>query len=176
MAQAFDKEPDIGALFSDAFLINDESAVLSVSLWERRKYTPRRQAAFRRNPAAQLLQYNPATGATLAFRSEFVRQLTPIPEGWVHDAWIALLIATQSRLQLLPEKLIRYRLHAAQQIGVKRIKPSDDQLVKQWSALDARLATLSATSALDPKIRRMVRKKLHFFETRKAFEATDSRG
>ena len=81
--------------------------------------------------------------------SSFVPPVTPIPEEWVHDAWIALLIATQSRVALVPEKLISYRIHSAQQIGVKQLRPSDDLLVKKWTALEERLAALP----VDPKIR-----------------------
>ena len=92
--------------------------------------------------AAQLLKYNPATGATYVFRSSFVPLVTPIPEEWVHDAWIALLIATQSRVALVPEMLISYRIHSGQQIGVRQLRPSDDLLVNKWSALEERLAAL----------------------------------
>jgi glycosyltransferase involved in cell wall biosynthesis len=166
LAQILENEPGVGGVFSDAALINDESQLLPQSLWERRKYSPRRQAELRRTGAAQLLKYNPATGATYVFRSSFVPMVTPFPEEWVHDAWIALLIATQSRVALVPEKLISYRIHSAQQIGVKQLRPSDDLLVKKWTALEERLAGLP----VDPKIRRIARKKLQFFQSRQALK------
>jgi glycosyltransferase involved in cell wall biosynthesis len=164
IAQILEQDPAVGGLFSDATLINHESQLLPESLWERRKYTPRMQRELRRTGVAQLLRYNPATGATFAFRASFVPLIRPIPAEWVHDAWIALLIATQSRLLLLPEKLISYRIHSAQQIGVNRLRPSDDMLVKQWTALQERLAAWP----VDPGIQRIARKKLQFFETRQA--------
>jgi hypothetical protein len=92
--------------------------------------------------------------------------IVPIPEEWVHDAWIALLIATQARVLLLPEQLISYRIHSAQQIGVKRATPSDDLLVRRWTALAERLATFS----LDPTIDRVLHKKLNFLKTRRALK------
>ena len=119
LASVLDSEPQVGGVCSNAFLMDETSECFPDSLWERRNFTPRMQAAFQRNSALQLLQYNAATGATFAFRSEFVKQVTPIPPEWVHDAWIALLVATQSRVQLVPEKLISYRIHPAQQIGVE---------------------------------------------------------
>jgi glycosyltransferase involved in cell wall biosynthesis len=163
LAQVLEK-PGVGGVFSNAALINDQSELLPESLWERRKYTSRRQEELRRTGVSQLLKYNPATGATFAFRSSFVPQISPIPKEWVHDAWIALLIAAQSRLVPLPEKLISYRIHSAQQVGVKRLRPSDDLLVTQWSALQERLAALP----VDPGVRRIARKKLQFFKTRQA--------
>jgi glycosyltransferase involved in cell wall biosynthesis len=175
LASVLDSEPQVGGVCSNAFLMDERSEPFPDSLWERRNFTPRLQAAFQRNSALQLLQYNAATGATFVFRSEFVKQITPIPPEWVHDAWIALLVATQSRVQLVPEKLISYRIHAAQQIGVRpsrlgmqnaRATASDALLVRRWTVLAAKLATLP----VDPIIRRLVQKRLMFFETRAALK------
>lgn len=173
LAKVLDSEPEVGGVCSNAFLVDESSQPFPESLWERRNFTPRMQAAFHRNSALQLLQYNAATGATFVFRSEFVKQITPIPPEWVHDAWIALLVATQSRVQLVPEKLISYRIHPAQQIGVRptglgvqnaRPRTSDALLVRRWTLLAARLAALP----VDPVIIRLVRKRLKFLETRSA--------
>jgi glycosyltransferase involved in cell wall biosynthesis len=165
LASVLGSEPHVGGVCSNAFLMDETSECFSDSLWERRNFTPRMQAAFQRNSALQLLQYNAATGATFVFRSEFVKQVTPIPPEWVHDAWIALLVATQSRVQLVPEKLISYRIHPAQQIGVRpRATVSDATLVRRWTVLAARLATLP----VDPIISRLVHKRLRFLETRAA--------
>jgi glycosyltransferase involved in cell wall biosynthesis len=167
LAGVLDSEPQVGGVCSDAFLMDETSECFPDSLWERRNFTPRMQAAFQRNSARQLLQYNAATGATFVFRSEFVKQVTPIPPEWVHDAWIALLVATQSRVQLVPEKLISYRIHPAQQIGVRpRAAVSDAVLVRRWIVLAARLATLS----VDPSISQLVHKRLRFLETRAALK------
>ncbi|MGA8742946.1 MAG: hypothetical protein WB561_17295, partial [Terracidiphilus sp.] len=37
---------------------------------------------------------------------------------WVHDGWLAWMIALHSRLGLIAEPLIDYRIHAGQQLGV----------------------------------------------------------
>jgi glycosyltransferase involved in cell wall biosynthesis len=167
LAGVLDSEPQVGGVCSNAFLMDETSECFPDSLWERRNFTPRMQAAFQRNSARQLLQYNAATGATFVFRSEFVKQVTPIPPEWVHDAWIALLVATQSRVQLVPEKLISYRIHPAQQIGVgPRATVSDALLVRRWAVLAARLATLP----VDPRISQLVHKRLRFLETRAALK------
>jgi glycosyltransferase involved in cell wall biosynthesis len=167
LAGVLDSEPQVGGVCSNAFLMDETSECFPDSLWERRNFTPRMQAAFQRNSARQLLQYNAATGATFVFRSGFVKLVTPIPPDWVHDAWIALLVATQSRVQLVPEKLISYRIHPAQQIGVRpRATVSDALLVRRWAVLAARLATLP----VDPRISQLVQKRLRFLETRAALK------
>ena len=117
-------EPDVGGVFSDALLVDDKSKPTSDSLWEHRKFTPQMQADFNGASAALMgIKDNFATGATFMFRSHFVKQIIPIPSEWVHDAWIALLIACLSRLRAVPERLVWYRLHPLQQIGIRSRPP-----------------------------------------------------
>ena len=52
------------------------------------------------------------------FRSTIRRYCSPIPTTWVHDGWLAWMLALHSRLTLIPEPLIEYRIHAGQQLGV----------------------------------------------------------
>ena len=59
------------------------------------------------------------TGATMAFRSKFVKLSLPIPDGiaMIHDGWIALTIAAVADVVMIEEPLIKYRQHGQQQIG-----------------------------------------------------------
>ena len=96
------------------------------------------------------------------FRSVISFQaVIPIPPEWVHDAWIALLIATQAQLRALPARLVSYRLHSAQQIGIKpagwhhplneerhRAIAFRDTLIRRLVSLTIRIATLSVDPAL----------------------------
>ncbi|MEW6063664.1 MAG: hypothetical protein AB1538_00390 [Bacillota bacterium] len=52
------------------------------------------------------------TGATMAFRAEFKELILPIPASWVHDGWIALIIAFLADLAIIHEPLIKYRQHS----------------------------------------------------------------
>ena len=52
------------------------------------------------------------------FRSTIRQYCSPIPSTWVHDGWLAWMLALHSRLMLIPEPLIEYRIHAGQQLGV----------------------------------------------------------
>jgi hypothetical protein len=57
----------------------------------------------------------------MAFRSSFKRLILPIgveAPTFLHDRWTAMLIAAVSKIAVIPEKLIAYRLHAHQQLGV----------------------------------------------------------
>jgi len=111
----------LDAVFSDAH-VADETLN---SLGRRLLYDSRLNVAMKRDFLAgralnALARYNVVTGATLMFRSHYVEKILPIPRDWVHDYWIALIIASMGRLGLCPEPLIRYRQHSQNQIGSAR--------------------------------------------------------
>lgn len=178
MGQVLECEPDVGGVFSDALLIDENSQPLAESLWERGKFTSTMQATFNDNDAALvLLERNTVTGATFLFRSHFVRRVVPIPSEWVHDAWIAMLIAAQSRLRALPDRLMSYRIHPMQQVGVNPARWNDalrveqdkatadhDLLEKRWYSMAAKLSTL----LVDPRITRLAQEKYEFLQARTA--------
>ena len=66
------------------------------------------------------LRRNFATGATMAVRRHLVDIALPIPAGWVHDEWLAMVAASRDTLALVDEPLIQYRLHGANAIGASR--------------------------------------------------------
>jgi glycosyltransferase involved in cell wall biosynthesis len=111
-----------GAALGDAQFADEALRPLPGSLWEAIPFTPAEQAAVRSGNAAQVLaRKNVATGATMAFRAEFRKLVLPVPkiERCVHDAWTALLISAVAEIALLPEPVIRYRLHAGNRIGMR---------------------------------------------------------
>jgi hypothetical protein len=65
-----------------------------------------------------LLKHDVVTGSTLMFRSSIRSYSLPIPGSWVHDGWLAWMIASHSRLALTTEALTAYRVHSGQQLGV----------------------------------------------------------
>ena len=179
LARVLENEPEVGGVFSDALLVDENSEPMSKSLWETKRFTSTRQATVNDSRAAPLLvlDRNPVTGATFLFRSVFVQTVTPIPSEWVHDAWIALLIATQAQLRALPARLVSYRLHSAQQIGIKpagwrhplneerqRAIVFHDTLVKRLESFAVKLATLS----VDPVVGQLVQERLEFLRGRTA--------
>jgi glycosyltransferase involved in cell wall biosynthesis len=133
---AFSESPMIGAVFSDAEMVDERLQLLGVLLWEAVRFTPLQQKAFAQGRTIKvLLKHNVVTGATLAFRAEHRPLILPIPNGWVHDGWIALLIAATTELAMLPEPLVKYRQHAGQQLGApKRSLRRRWQLAQETSA------------------------------------------
>jgi glycosyltransferase involved in cell wall biosynthesis len=114
--------PNLGGVFSDAELVDRNSRLLSGRLWGAVGFTPRSRRRFlkgRSEPVRLLCRANVVSGATLGFASRFRDLIFPIPEGWVHDAWIALMLAATADLRMIALPLVRYRIHGGQQIGVR---------------------------------------------------------
>jgi len=118
LAGVLNENPFLGGVFSDANLIDGNSRPMGIRLFTRHKFTNVKQQAFVSNPTSMLLKHDVVTGATLMFRSNLRRYCSPIPATWVHDGWLAWMIALHSRLTVIPEPLIEYRIHAGQQLGV----------------------------------------------------------
>lgn len=110
--------PDAGFCFSDATIVDRDLQPLGYQLWEALDFGSQEQAQFRSGRAFEsLLRRHRVTGATMAFRSHYRDLILPIPTGWVHDAWIALLISAVAPCELIETPLVRYRQHDHQQHG-----------------------------------------------------------
>jgi glycosyltransferase involved in cell wall biosynthesis len=118
MHDALKADPFLGGVFSDAYLIDQDSHRIGTCLFEKHKFGSEKQRTFLSNPAGTLLKHPIVTGSTLVFRAQALRYSLPIPESWVHDGWLAWMISLHSRMALIPEPLIEYRVHAGQQLGV----------------------------------------------------------
>lgn len=110
---------EVGFCFGDAELVDDEGRPLDRRLWEAIGFTARQRGEVERGGLLALgLRRRVVTGATMTLRSGLVDLVSPIPEVWPHDAWAALVCSYVSACGVIPEPLIRYRIHAGQQIGV----------------------------------------------------------
>jgi hypothetical protein len=122
LESTFTADLELGVVLTNADLIDEDGAALRGDLWIRSRLNQRRQRALSGSRRYDLLLGLPiATGATMAFRSRFRPLLLPFPTEsatFIHDRWIAILIAAVARIGLIQEKLIAYRLHGQQQFGV----------------------------------------------------------
>lgn len=111
----------IGLVFSDALLTDQQRRPLGYTLWEALHFTSAEQRQVNNGRAASvLLRRNVVTGATMALRADYRDLLLPIPSGWVHDGWFALLIAAVAECAAIGEPLMEYRQHPQQQIGARK--------------------------------------------------------
>lgn len=122
LSAVLDEQPGVAGVFSNASLIDEKNMPLPGDLWSRLGFTPSRQRRFNPQGApAVLIHSDVVTGATLLFRSSWLPSLLPIPTEWVHDGWIALLLASMAELRAIPACAMSYRIHDAQQVGAPQV-------------------------------------------------------
>jgi hypothetical protein len=133
--QLFESElnnsPSAGLVFSDAEIVDENLKPLDRRMWDGVGFDAHKRKLIKTGRALEVLITGwTVTGATMAFRSSFVKLSLPIPEGiaMIHDGWIALTIAAVADVVAIDEPLIQYRQHAQQQIGAPARKETDPEL------------------------------------------------
>jgi len=122
--------PNVGLVFTDGDVVDEHMRPLGYTIWQSLDFNASRQEMFRRGATFQaLLSQNVVTGATMAFRASYKGLVLPLREAmlsrygvknwkFIHDAWIALMIAAVADVVPLSESLLKYRQHSAQQLGI----------------------------------------------------------
>ena len=176
MSAVFESNPQIAGVFSNANLMDQDGNIVQGDLWTRGKFPPNDTRRFTKSAAPfRLMARDTVTGATLLFRACYLNQLLPISHEWVHDGWIAMILASIAELRPLPACPMSYRLHASQQVGLKEVPwhahlkthkesaiASHAQMVRRLSAMLARLEALNA----HPNIVTALRHRTHFYAGR----------
>lgn len=119
LAAAFERRPGLLLACGDARRIDDAGAPLRQSLFEVLKVSPRELARIHAGEGFPvLLRRSLATGATVALRRTLLADALPVPAGWVHDAWLALIAAALGGLDCIEAPLTDYRQHGGNQLGM----------------------------------------------------------
>ncbi len=121
--QFFKQNPNMNGVFSNGYLMNDQSEVdPQNALWDSMSFPFEK---LKNNPLL-LNEYihtneNCATGAAMAFRRNlaFLNQSFPSIKFLIHDRWISMNLSNDNSLGYIEVKLIKYRLHDKQQVGGK---------------------------------------------------------
>lgn len=116
----FLEDLQLGYVFSDSTLVDEDSKPLGCSHWEFLKFTSPLQKSFSQNDIPSLLlETNYVSGASMAFRSNLRDLVLPIPIFWMHDHWIAFVLRIFMKTALIPDHLYKYRQHSSQSIGAR---------------------------------------------------------
>jgi glycosyltransferase involved in cell wall biosynthesis len=117
-----DAHPDIDAVFSDAMLMDGDSKPTGRTIWQEIEFDSRLQQKWKAGKPHEILFTGfVVTGATLAVRKSCLKRLMPFPTGipdLIHDAWIAMVLSLQTKIDFINECFIFYRMHASQQVGL----------------------------------------------------------
>lgn len=122
LAGVLEDRPDVGLVFCNGLVVDAEDRPLGYDLWRALFFGPRdRRRVCGGEATAVFARRVVAAGTTLAFRARFAPLLHPFPSlPSTHDAWIAFVIAAVAPCALVEAALVRYRLHGANQIGLRR--------------------------------------------------------
>lgn len=122
--EVLESDPRIGMAFSDADVVDEDLRPLGHRLWEAVGFTRSGRGMVRRGRALDaFLRRWIVTGTTMTFRATYRPLVLPIPGAWVHDAWIAMLVAAVAPVAPIEEPLVLYRQHAGQLLGAARAGP-----------------------------------------------------
>jgi glycosyltransferase involved in cell wall biosynthesis len=147
---AFVQAPAVGLVFSDAEIVDEKLKSMDRRMWDEVGFDAHKRKLVSTGRALEVLITGwTVTGATMAFRSQFVNSSLPIPDGiaMIHDGWIALTIAAVADVALIEEPLIRYRQHQRQQIGAPARKETAAQ-PRGMQAFDAALRRRNSSADL----------------------------
>lgn len=117
--------PDALMAFSDAVLIDATDQRIGGSRWRVAGFGPRQQERMRSDPLSVLLSRQVVSGCTAAIRRELLECIVPLPSGvhsalgdMMYDRWISLVAGAVAPVLPIPERLVSYRIHAGQQVGI----------------------------------------------------------
>ncbi|MFM7063624.1 MAG: glycosyltransferase family 2 protein [Actinomycetes bacterium] len=125
MANRMAREPEVLMAFSDAVLIDAAGHRIGGSRWRVSGFSPSVWRQMALDPFGPMLGRQVVSGCTMVFRRALVPAIVPIPAGLhpalgniMYDRWISLLAAAVGPVMTVPERLIEYRIHPGQQIGI----------------------------------------------------------
>jgi glycosyltransferase involved in cell wall biosynthesis len=178
MEVEFAADPTLDLVFSDADIVDEDLQPLGYSFWQSVGFTAEeRKLAQRRGLASVLVRFNVVSGAGMAFTARQKSRLLPIPSGWMHDGWIALILAATGRCQWIDQPLLAYRQHSRQQIGAgpKSLRaqieiarrmdgPYFDRLIENFTACNDRLSGIGEVA---PRTLDLIRDKIEHCRARR---------
>lgn len=123
------EHPSVNVVFTNAQLINGDGEPIPTkeTLWDYFFPQNSRKRCDLGMMAEEFCRGNHITGATMAFRKNFVKQIDPV-DGYLHDELIANTAVAQHTIGYINECLIKYRIHSGQQIGIGKennLSPQD---------------------------------------------------
>jgi glycosyltransferase involved in cell wall biosynthesis len=118
----FQKNPDVGYVFSDASIVDEHLKPYDYSLWDYCHFKNKLKEMY--SPQEFTIIFTRRTaiyGLVLACRRYLCNLLLPFPEYWAHDEWIPFIGSILSSVVPITDELVKYRHHDSQYSGVRKI-------------------------------------------------------
>jgi glycosyltransferase involved in cell wall biosynthesis len=140
--QAFATHPDVGLIFSDADIIDDQDQLTGTRLWANFGFGGEIKQRLLGGDYTVLVRKRFVTGATIVFRSRLLVNCLPFGSGWLHDEWLAPTAAAVADILPVDSPLIRYRVHGSQQVGLSLQPGFRERQRRHWSELSRHIGML----------------------------------
>jgi glycosyltransferase involved in cell wall biosynthesis len=112
MLEVLYKNPEIGAVFCDSTVVDENLKSLGYSLWDMCGFILSRQKKLMNGKALDIfLKRAIATGHNIAFRAEYKKILLPFISPLAYDISVCILLACVTKWGMLDEELTLYRIH-----------------------------------------------------------------
>ncbi len=122
MLDEFGRRPELLLLHSDARLIDAQGEPVGKGLFHALAVQPFELEWLHGGRAFDVyLRRNLATGATTVFRRRLLDAALPMPDGWLHDEWLAAIASSVGDADALELPLVDYRQHGRNMIGARRL-------------------------------------------------------
>ena len=151
LENALRDHPKAGLVFSDAELVDKNLNSLGRRMWDQVGFDAHKQKLIRTGKSLDVLITGwTVTGATMAFRSEYVKLVLPTPSNiaMIHDGWIALTVASVADVIFIEEPLIKYRQHERQQVGAPKQRGPEPSQPTGLQAFETALRRRNSTADL----------------------------
>lgn len=129
LVDRMERHPDALLAFSDAVLIDADGRRIGGSRWRVAGFGECHQAIMPEDPFGVLLSRQVVSGCTAAIRKELLPAVLPFPAGVhpalgdiMYDRWISLVAAAAGPILPIPERLVSYRIHDGQQVGIPALR------------------------------------------------------
>lgn len=172
---AFSRDADLMLAHSDADLVGDDLRPLGMGMLESLRTTKwEREQLLSTEIFRALIRRNLVTGATVMLRRELVLHGPPVPAGWLHDYWWALLASSKHAAIYIDSRLTLYRQHSSNQVGARKMgvtdlferfrQPRDDFLESQEARNSGLKKLVEAGWPITAEARQLIIGRLEHFE------------
>jgi glycosyltransferase involved in cell wall biosynthesis len=139
---AFAAHPEVGLVFSDADIIDDQDQLTGTRLWPSFGFVGELKQRLLAGDYTVLARKRFVTGATVMFRSRLRENCLPFGSGWLHDEWLAPAAAAVADIAPIDSPLIRYRIHGSQQVGLSVQPGLRERQRRHWNELSRQIGML----------------------------------
>jgi glycosyltransferase involved in cell wall biosynthesis len=140
--EAFAAHPEVGLIFSDADLIDDQNQLTGMRLWDYFGFVGELKQRLLGGDYTVLVTKRFVTGATVVFRSRLRANCLPFGAGWLHDEWLAPCAASVADILPIDSALIRYRVHGSQQVGLSPQPGRRERHRRHWNELSRQIGMM----------------------------------